>query len=83
MPRRSRKRNSAVRLPGIRRLRIAARHHDDHVCPIDGRFEIRRYKLDCSKAAFLPFDLHPADRSNFGELRSVDVVEPQLEAGNA
>ena len=65
------------------RLRVAARHNDDGTGAIDGSSEIARCALNRSKAASLALDFHSATRSNFGEPRIVDIVEPQLEPGDA
>ena len=65
------------------RLRVAARHNDDDTGAIDGSSEIARCALNRSKAASLALDFHSATRSNFGEPRIVDIVEPQLEPGDA
>ena len=65
------------------RLRITAGHHDDDISAVDGRSEIARHALDRGEPVSLPLDLHPAARSDFGEPRIVNIMQPQLEPGDA
>ena len=65
------------------RLRIAPGYHDDDIGAVDRGSEIARRALDCSEPTILAFDIHTAARSNFGELRIINIVEPQLEPGDA
>jgi hypothetical protein len=65
------------------RLRAPSGHNDNDISTIDCGSEIARRALDRSEAASLALDIHPAARSDFGEPRIVDIVEPQLEPGYA
>ena len=50
---------------------------------LDSRSKIARRALDCSEAASLALDIHAAARSNLGEPRLINIVEPQLKPCDA
>jgi hypothetical protein len=65
------------------RLSIAAGHYDDDISAVEGRSEIRRGTVYDGEPIPLALDLHPTARPDFGEPRIVNIVEPQLETGDA
>jgi hypothetical protein len=50
------------------RLRAPAGYNDDDIGAVDCGCEIARRALNCSEAATVSLDIHPAASSNFGEL---------------
>ena len=64
-------------------LRIATGHDNDDIGAVNGRSQIARRPFDSGEAGLVALDINAAESPDVGKSRIIDIVQAQLEPGEA